>query len=433
MTILLGAINKATNAYVYPKAASKKDKYKCPDCNKNLIFCKGAINTPHFRHHTDSVNPCYYYDTPNEAQIHKDAKMLLKKIIDDGVKLTFKRDCSECGCSKRFKIKETNEETKIKLEHSFKYNGRRSADVAYVEGKEIKYIFEICNTHSTHEDSRPDPWFEIDALSFIQKVNKRESWVKMRIPCKRMIDCDKCVSEKRMREEREEKRISDKMRAISGKSVRFESVLDAQWAGFFTKMNFRWQYRPFTINDYTPTFIILFDKFTLLVEVTQCAKFDELSKHAGKITASGWKSNYIIVGSKLFTGSGDAKVDEKEGLFTYIDRYQFVNSYIIMGHGYFNHQPNFKSYYDDTEEEEEDIMPPDDIRVDDGYIEDIPVCLMKNDIWLITQDIEWFMTQKCINNDALDFIYKPDGYHNIMGNTETYYKEIMKMWCDSKI
>jgi hypothetical protein len=51
----LGAINKKTREYVYPKVANKKDEYICPDCNKDLILCKGNKIKHHFRHKVDSV------------------------------------------------------------------------------------------------------------------------------------------------------------------------------------------------------------------------------------------------------------------------------------------------------------------------------------------------------------------------------------------
>lgn len=34
----MGAINKTTNEYEYPKIANKINKYKCPSCDKNGNF-----------------------------------------------------------------------------------------------------------------------------------------------------------------------------------------------------------------------------------------------------------------------------------------------------------------------------------------------------------------------------------------------------------
>ena len=78
----LGAINKNTNNYEYPKIANKLNKYKCPCCEKDVIFRNGKIKKPHFSH-KKSDNPCNYYEKPNETQIHKDAKLLMKCLLDN--------------------------------------------------------------------------------------------------------------------------------------------------------------------------------------------------------------------------------------------------------------------------------------------------------------------------------------------------------------
>ena len=77
----LGAINKQTSEYVYPKIANKKDEYSCPDCRKDLILCQGELRVHHFRHKVDSINPCHYYNKPIESQIHKYAKLLMKNLL----------------------------------------------------------------------------------------------------------------------------------------------------------------------------------------------------------------------------------------------------------------------------------------------------------------------------------------------------------------
>ena len=77
----MGAINKTTNNYEYPKIANKSNKYKCPFCERDVIFKNGKIKQPHFAHYK-SGNPCSYYEKPNETQIHKDAKLLMKTLLD---------------------------------------------------------------------------------------------------------------------------------------------------------------------------------------------------------------------------------------------------------------------------------------------------------------------------------------------------------------
>ena len=91
--LCLGAINKYTGEYVYPKIANKNDNYICPDCKKDLIVVQGKIKMYHFRHKADDVNPCNYYNNSNESQIHKDAKMLLKHILEKKTKIQCIREC----------------------------------------------------------------------------------------------------------------------------------------------------------------------------------------------------------------------------------------------------------------------------------------------------------------------------------------------------
>jgi hypothetical protein len=43
----MGAINKRTDKYEYPRIAQK---YLCPECKKDVNFCKGQIKQPYFAH-----------------------------------------------------------------------------------------------------------------------------------------------------------------------------------------------------------------------------------------------------------------------------------------------------------------------------------------------------------------------------------------------
>ena len=91
----MGAINKTTNNYEPPKLADKKNKYKCPSCEKNVIFRNGKIKKPHFAHYK-SNNPCSYYEKPSESQIHKDAKLLMKTLLDRKRPINIYRKCYYC-------------------------------------------------------------------------------------------------------------------------------------------------------------------------------------------------------------------------------------------------------------------------------------------------------------------------------------------------
>jgi Competence protein CoiA-like family len=189
--ILLGAFNKLTREYVYPKIADKKDNYVCIDCNKELILCQGEIRVHHFRHHIDTTNPCNYYSSPSESQIHKDAKMLIKSLLERKIPLSFLRNCGCCKKMEEFEIPEMTDTSSIILEYRFQYDGLKIADVAYLDNNELLCIFEICNTHKTCGENRPEPWFEIDATQLINMVNCNENHYK--IPCTRSEKCDECI------------------------------------------------------------------------------------------------------------------------------------------------------------------------------------------------------------------------------------------------
>jgi hypothetical protein len=188
--ISLGAINKKTNEYCYPKIANKQEKYVCPDCNKDVMLVKGEILRPHFRHKT-SKDPCKYYNNPGESQIHKDAKLLLKNLLEKEIPIRFYQNCLSCKRYKTFTLPKQTEKSTIVLEHRFVYNGNtKIADVAHICGDNILAIYEICHTHKTLNEDRPEPWVEIDAKSLLLSVNTSSE--ELIIQCKRQITCRYC-------------------------------------------------------------------------------------------------------------------------------------------------------------------------------------------------------------------------------------------------
>tara|TARA_B110000971_G_scaffold198471_1_gene215098 strand:+ start:5326 stop:6414 length:1089 start_codon:yes stop_codon:yes gene_type:complete len=195
----MGAINKDTSSYVYPTIASKNDKYKCPTCNIDVIFKKGKIKRPHFCHTISNV-PCYYYNRPGESEIHKDAKLLLKTLFDNNTEITFYRNCS-C-CKDNINIITLNNNVYINTTSTIEYrfchdNKRKIADVVLIENNRYKYIFEICYTHKTKEEDRPEPWFELDAVNLINNVNLAKlNNISIKIECIREYKCNKCIKSK---------------------------------------------------------------------------------------------------------------------------------------------------------------------------------------------------------------------------------------------
>jgi len=193
MSQLLGAINKLTGEYVYPKIANKKDEYICPECNKDLILVQGKIRVHHFRHKVDSINPCHHYSKPTESQIHKNAKMLMKTLLEYKKHIKFIRECASCKVSAELTLPEITEVSIITLEHRFNYEDTlRIADVAHTLNGEIKGIYEICHTHKTSSENRPEPWVEIDANSLLTLVNANNE--PLIINCIRCEKCEECYT-----------------------------------------------------------------------------------------------------------------------------------------------------------------------------------------------------------------------------------------------
>lgn len=195
---ITGAINKNTNKYEYPDTANKKDKYKCPDCDRDVLFRKGAKNLPHFAHFK-SNDPCNYYkNNGGESPEHKEGKLIMKHLLQTHTPMRFYRKCPRCRHT-HFEHEIGNEyydeNTFAKDEYGFYYNGtRRSADVALIKYKEALAIFEIKHTHETKEEDRPEPWFEISANKLIDLVNKN-TFENINIQCKRTIPCSDCTTD----------------------------------------------------------------------------------------------------------------------------------------------------------------------------------------------------------------------------------------------
>ena len=187
----LGAINKNTLHYILPNKAIKSHEYKCPDCDKDLILCKGKIKRAYFRHKVDKIDLCGYYTNPTESQIHKDAKLRLKELIK--IKnLKINRYCHNCKNTKRYNIPDFCDKSNICIEHKFEYNESiKFADVAYLKDDEMIQIYEIYYKHKTKENDRPEPWFEFNAKDIIEKSNQEDD--DLEIKCNREKNCDECI------------------------------------------------------------------------------------------------------------------------------------------------------------------------------------------------------------------------------------------------
>jgi len=205
----MGAINTMSQLYEYPLIASKLNKYKCPDCDRSVIFKKGKIKQPHFAHYK-SENPCHYYDRPNEDQIHKDGKSLMITILKNKHNISFFRKCYSCNYQRQYHITidhYTNSQAIEEFRFDYNNSNRRAADVALLQNGMLIFIFEIFHTNRTKEENRPEPWFEIDAEKLITNINTIKENDAIHIECIRDYTCDTCIArKKRNNEELERKR-----------------------------------------------------------------------------------------------------------------------------------------------------------------------------------------------------------------------------------
>ena len=207
-----GALNKETGEYVDASLANKNNKYKCPECGRDLILCKGSKIKAYFRHKA-STNPCTYYSkSPGESQIHKDAKLKLKELIKRK-EITFKRKCCKCYKNDDFTINSFDETTEeIVIEHNFQHNDtNKFADVARISKTDLSIIeiFEVCHTHKTNEDDRPGIWYEINAKEILENFeNDNQNII---LNCLRNTECKKCSYMTKLRKSNIEKWISLKL------------------------------------------------------------------------------------------------------------------------------------------------------------------------------------------------------------------------------
>ena len=194
--MLMGAINKTTGRYTLPKDGNKTDTFTCFGCKEIVGFRSGKINQPHFAHNKKFGECCSCYDNSSDEQIHTNAILLLKNILDNGIQLIININCSTCKNISTIDIPIVSSSSSIIAEYRFEYNGNtKIADIAYLTYNEISYIFEIYNTHKTSESDRPEPWFEIDATNLIDTINNMDTpYTSIFLDCIRTKKCGCCIS-----------------------------------------------------------------------------------------------------------------------------------------------------------------------------------------------------------------------------------------------
>jgi hypothetical protein len=80
------------------------------------------------------------------------------------------------------------------------------------------------------------------------------------------------------------------------RGIQFRSRLEARWASFFDRLDWRYVYEPFDCDGWIPDFLLHLDT-ALLVEVKPAGSLRELRDHTKKIDASNASHEVLLVGA----------------------------------------------------------------------------------------------------------------------------------------
>lgn len=221
-SINLGALCSRTGNYTLPTEANKEDVYLCIGCNDKVFVKQGKIRKHHFCHYPTSQ--CTYYTHSPESEIHKNAKMRIKSLLESKCELSFIRKCSTCNTLEQFDIPIFSDTSHIELEYRFKMDLRQIppsiseyiADIAYIDAGEPVCMIEIYHTHLTSSERRVDPWFEVNATNVLQTKIEDS---KIQLTCIRKETCDECVE--RLNKARYTKLCSSTIQSMTDSDLEF--------------------------------------------------------------------------------------------------------------------------------------------------------------------------------------------------------------------
>ncbi len=187
---------KKKKIYVLPIFGDKSYKYSCPECESEVILKQGKKNRHHFAH--KESNNCVYYDNPSDKEMHKNAKMYIKNLLENGYVLEITKNCKKCRKSISVKRLEKTNDIDIKSGCKLKINGEIIiSDIVMLNNKtnKVECIIEIYNTNNTDEPVRPEPWIKLSASKIISKTYENNDVI-VDYKCCREYFCDKCTEKK---------------------------------------------------------------------------------------------------------------------------------------------------------------------------------------------------------------------------------------------
>ena len=234
-------VNCETGYHTPPFLANKVNRYICPLCKSKVKLNKGEKIVSYFSH--IKKENCNWYENENykrpsreeiseideiekqqkenESTHHKEGKILLKGLLENGYKISFERVCQTrtCACERSLII-DTDmfcDNSKVEIEYHMKHNGKSIyCDVAHLVNGEVKTIYEVYHTHRTAEYNRPNDikWADIqagDIYDIIKTKTDNDGDKKISFKCNRYYECEEC-KEYNIRREEERKRIEDEDR-----------------------------------------------------------------------------------------------------------------------------------------------------------------------------------------------------------------------------
>jgi hypothetical protein len=187
MDYILGVINKATNKYENIIFVDKSNKYKCIDCETDLILRKGEKRFQSFVH--KNKNNCLYFKCPSHAQLVRDAKLYLQVLIQEN-KVDIYRKCGNCNRPYTMNIPTCDDTKSVKLD----YHGH---DVVYFdEANNIicGFTFGAPETQTYSHDKN----YNLNMLGLIHRCVQNFATKKIQLECCKNIICQECAHYNRM-------------------------------------------------------------------------------------------------------------------------------------------------------------------------------------------------------------------------------------------